>query len=87
MTPYDTFERVFNGDGGDYTFNMSHIAISGRNVECELPRDGTGQWVLTQRDGARVWTARHESKPAAVLLLIAARLGLTGELRDIEEEQ
>jgi hypothetical protein len=81
----DYFEEVFNGQGGDYNFTMSHVAISGRDVECELARDGTGEWVLTQREHGREWTARHESKMAAVLLLIAARLGLEGELHPMDE--
>lgn len=78
----DRFMEVFDGDGGDYQFTMSHVAISGRDVEVRLER---GEWVLTQRERGLEWTARHNSKMAAVLLLIAARLGMTGELRDVDE--
>jgi hypothetical protein len=78
----DRFNEVFDGDGGDYTFTMSHVAISGRDVDVKLER---GEWVLTQHEGGLTWTARQESKMAAVLLLIAARLGMVGELRDADE--
>lgn len=76
-TMLDHATRVFDSDGGDYIFTMSHVAISGNNVQVEF---GQGLWVLTQREGDLEWTARHESKMGAVLLLIAARMGLTGTL-------
>lgn len=69
----DRWERVFNGDGGDYVFTMSHIGIQGRDVECRIEK---GEWVLTQHmDGGGTWTARSEDKVSAVLLLIAGRSG------------
>lgn len=79
----DRFRVVFDGDGGDYDFTMSHVAIGGRGVEVTLDR---GEWVLTQRIGEATWTARNEDKTAAVLLLIAARMGFVGELRYAPEE-
>ena len=64
--------QIFDSDGvGDYQFFMSHVAITGLNVEQKFEN---GQWVLTQRDGASEWTARHENHIGAVLKLIAARL-------------
>ena len=68
------FDQAFNGDGSDYTFVTSHTALSGIGVEQAF--EG-GQWVLTQRDGTRSWTVRSTDHIGAVLLLIAARCGLT----------
>jgi hypothetical protein len=80
----DRFERVFNGDGGDYTFTMSGVAISGMDVEQRFEK---GQWVLTQRQDSREWTARSASHVGAVLLLIAARWGLSidGDFKEVTE--
>lgn len=74
------FKQVFDSDGGDYTFVMSHVGLSGRDVAVRLE---AGKWVLTQRSDGREWTVRHEDKTCAVLLLIAARMGFTGELHPI----
>lgn len=74
----DSFMEVFDGRGGDYEFTMSHVAISGHGIEVEFD---AGEYVLTQREDGHVWTARSEYKTAAVLLLIAARVGFVGELR------
>lgn len=69
----DRWQRTFNGDGGDYTFTMSHISIEGSDVECRIEK---GEWVLTQRmNNGGTWTARSEDKTSAVLLLIAGRSG------------
>jgi hypothetical protein len=83
MTMLDTFNEIFDGDAPDYRFVTSHVALTGRDIEVEVER---GEWVLTQREhnGDRVWTARHEDQTAAVLLLIAARMGMVGELRDAD---
>lgn len=78
----DRFNDVFDGEGGDYTFTMSHVALSGVDVELKLDH---GYWVLTQRSDGMEWTARHQDKVAAVLLLIAARMGMVGDLRDADE--
>jgi hypothetical protein len=78
----DRFNEVFDGDGGDYTFTMSHVALSGVGVEVQLDR---GEWVLTQRNDGMEWTARHHDRVAATLLLIAARMGMVGELRQVDE--
>lgn len=77
--------RVFDGDGADYTFATSHVALSGTHVQVRFEQ---GMWVLTQQEGSSTWTARSQSKTGAVLLLIAARMGLRidEDFKDVEEE-
>ena len=81
--------EIFNmREGIDYEFTMPSIAIGGAGLTEELVN---GRWRLTQQidpDGPR-WTAEHESRTCAVLLLIAARMGFVGDLRymtDLDED-
>ncbi len=69
-------------DGIDYEFVMPHIMIGGEGTTQEMV---DGRWRLTQRLDGHEWVAEHESRSAAVLLLIAARLGFEGELREVPE--
>jgi hypothetical protein len=76
--------RIFEmRDGIDYEFTMPHVSIGGEGTTQEMV---AGRWRLTQRLDGREWTAEHESRWAAVLLLIAARMGFTGELHEAADE-
>lgn len=79
--------RIFDGRGGNYAFAMSNVALSSEGVEQTFEN---GKWVLTQRDGVSMWTARSATHEGAVLLLIAARLGLSivdGDLTDTPDPE
>lgn len=78
VTSLDRWTEIFDHDGGDYSFVMSHTALSGNGVRQTF--EG-GQWVLTQYANTTTYVVRHEDHTAAVLLLIAMRLGLVGHLR------
>lgn len=75
--------KIFNASSGcDYSFVMSHTWLGGHSVKEKLVN---GNWQLTQEVAGRTYEAEHESHHAAVLLLIALRLGFRGELREVEE--
>lgn len=80
--------EIFTMDKGiDYEFTMPHIAVGGAGLTQEMV---DGRWHLTQVIDGHTWTAEHESRTCAVLLLIAARMGFVGELRymaDAEDEE
>jgi hypothetical protein len=75
--------RIFEmRDGIDYEFVMPSIMIGGEGTTQKMV---DGRWRLTQRLDGHEWVAEHESRWAAVLLLIAARMGFEGELREVPE--
>jgi len=75
--------RIFEMRAGiDYEFTMPHVSIGGEGTTQELVN---GRWRLTQRLDGHEWVAEHESRWAAVLMLIAARMGFEGELREATE--
>lgn len=80
----DWFDRVFEGDGGDYRFVMSGVALSGRDVQMELQ---DGKWVLTQAEPHATYIVEHEDRTCAVLLMLAARWGYTGTLYPIKDPE
>jgi hypothetical protein len=63
--------------GIDYRFVMPGVMIGGEGVTGEMVN---GRWRLTQRLDGFEWVAEHESRVAAVLLLIAKRVGFVGSL-------
>lgn len=82
------FDKVFNGDHGDYAFTMSNVAISGLDLPFEYDTT-THEWVLKQtasHAGSKTWEARDASHFGVVLKMIALRLGLKATFEEIGED-
>lgn len=83
----DLFWRIFDGQepDGSYTFATKNVALSSTQVERTYEN---GRWTLTQRDETGVWVASSRDHCGAVLLLLAARMGLRlPEGVDFEDEE
>lgn len=81
------FDKVFNGDDGDYAFTASHIAISGVGLPFGYDTE-THEWWMKQtasHSGAKTWEVRDSSHIGVVLKMIALRLGLKATFEEIEE--
>lgn len=67
---------------------MKRVGLSSTEVEETYE---AGVWTLTQRGDAGTWTASSRDHCGAVLLLIAARMGLTlpegVDFQDIPEDK
>ena len=81
--------RIFemrDTDKTGYTISMPGVAISG--VDLPLGFEN-GEWVVSQTEHDTTWTVRHEWQKAAILSLIALRMGfdaqLTPSVPDTEE--
>jgi hypothetical protein len=67
-----------------YTIAFPGVAISGLDIDVDF-RDG--KWVLTHAMDNRVFVASHEYKDAALLMLIADRMGFDAQLSAHTEDQ
>lgn len=67
--------EIFEGrePKGSYQFFMESVGLTSTNVERTYE---SGVWTLTQRDDTGIYTASSRDHRGAVLLLIAARVGL-----------
>lgn len=61
-----------------------------RNIETEIVRDGTGDWLVSYTDPyapERTWTVRSDTITGGVLTMIARMCGLGGEIRGLLPEE